>query len=94
MPYDDYDPDDPDAPLPEDVGDAQADDDSSDADGVFACPSCGRWLHEDAAVCPACGEWIIAETTAARRSRGWFWPIMVAVLVAVILIFWHGMRGV
>ncbi len=87
MPYADYDPDDPDAPLPEDLEDGD-----EDADEIITCPNCGRSLHEEAAMCPHCGEWIIGDSLAVQRSMGWFWPVVVGVLVALILVFWHGLR--
>ena len=73
MPYNDYDPDDPDAPQPMDV-------DRSDetADEAVPCPNCRRPIHEDAAVCPYCGEWLLDDSPAAQRSRGWFWPLACA----------------
>ena len=87
----DYDPEDPDAPQPEDLDDdaGEGDDDGEDA---VTCPNCRRELHEDAAVCPHCGEWIIDESLAARRSRGWFWPVMVGLLIALVLVLWTGLR--
>jgi len=58
-------------------------------DDTVNCPSCGRVIHEDAPRCPYCGQWVFDDTPAARRSRGWFWPLMIALLVAVILVIWH-----
>jgi predicted RNA-binding Zn-ribbon protein involved in translation (DUF1610 family) len=87
MRYADYDPDDRDAPLPEDL-----DDGDDEPDETVACPSCRRRIHEDAALCPHCGEWIIDDSPAAQRSRGWFWPLMVGALVAMILSLWVGLR--
>lgn len=87
MPYSDYDPDDPDAPLPEDI-----DDHLDDEEGTLTCSHCRREIHEDAGVCPYCGEWVIDDSPAAARSRGWFWPIMVGLLVALILSVWVGLR--
>jgi predicted RNA-binding Zn-ribbon protein involved in translation (DUF1610 family) len=79
--------DDPDAPLHEDL-----DDDSDDLEDAVQCYACGRWMHADAAVCPHCGEWQIHDSLAARRSRGWFWPLLIGLLVAVILVMWVGLR--
>lgn len=86
MPYDDYDPDDPDAPQPMDV------DGGDDDDDTIVCAQCGRRLHPSAAVCPNCGEWVLEDSPARRRSRGWFWPIVVGLLVAMILVMWVGLR--
>lgn len=82
-----YDPDDPDAPQDIDIDD---DDDNVTLE-VTDCPGCGRTVLEDAPRCPHCGQWIFGDTTAGRRARGWFWPVMVALLVAIILVFWHGL---
>ncbi|HOA72922.1 MAG TPA: protein NinF [Phycisphaerae bacterium] len=91
----DYDPTDPDAPQPGDVDPSDDFDDGyddDDADEAISCAGCGRRLHVLAAVCPHCGEWVLDDSPAARRSRGWFWPIMVALLIAVILVLWSGLR--
>lgn len=92
MPYDpddaDYDEDalDRDAPQESDLD--REDEDS----GYIDCPSCGKTLDEDAACCPACGHWMTEESLAAQRSRGWFWPVMVALLVAMIVVIWARLR--
>lgn len=78
-------PDDRDAPQPEDLIE---DDESSD---TIPCPICGEEVHEDAPRCPHCGQWLIGDTPTARRARGWFWPVMIALLIAVILVMWHGL---
>lgn len=90
MPYNDYDPDDQDAPQPADV-DAANEDDEAD-DDVRLCAGCGRKIHAMAAMCPHCGEWVLEDSPARQRSRGWFWPLMVALLIAIILVFWAGLR--
>lgn len=82
-----YDDGDPDAPQPMDLDESTYDDD----DGYAECPACGKLMHEDAAVCPYCGEWVTSGSPAADRSRGWFWPLMVAVLLGIILVMWHGL---
>lgn len=87
--------DDPDAPQDIDLDWADAADDDEDEDDVGPCPNCGATVHVLAQRCPHCGVWIDSETmrsTAARRARGWFWPVMVALLIAVILVFWMGWR--
>ncbi|MGB9626706.1 MAG: zinc ribbon domain-containing protein [Phycisphaerae bacterium] len=67
------------------------DDDSADAESdEYPCPACGRSIYDDAEKCPYCGEWITPPGTAETRSRSWFWPILVALLVVVILMAWHG----
>ncbi len=78
----DWDEDDRDLPQPIDLDD--------DGDDTIDCPHCGRSVYEDAAQCPYCGQWIEGELSpAARRARGWFWPIMVSLAVAIILVLWH-----
>lgn len=82
----DYDPDDPDAPQPMDLEAGE------DEDDVVTCSHCGRALHASAAVCPHCGEWMVDDSPAGLRSRGWFWPLVIGLLVALILVFWVGLR--
>lgn len=80
-----HDLDDPDAPQAMDLDEDGADHDTVD------CPVCGRLLLEGAPRCPHCGQWLSSDTPAARRARGWFWPVMIAILIAVILVIWHGL---
>lgn len=89
MPYD-YDPTDPDAPQPMDV-DGEDDAADDEAASLVTCAGCGRALHPQAALCPHCGEWVLEDSPARRRSRGWFWPLMVALLIAIILVLWTGL---
>jgi len=35
--------------------------------------------------------WVEDLSPAWQRSLGWFWPVMVAMLVAVILVYWLGL---
>jgi hypothetical protein len=86
--------DDPDAPQEMDVDWADAADDDEAEDDVGHCPNCGATVHVLTERCPRCGMWIDAgamQSPAARRARGWFWPVMVAVLIAIILVFWAGL---
>ena len=76
------DADDRDAPQATDLEEDGCDD-------TVDCPACGQTIHEDAPRCPYCGQWVFDDTPAARRSRGWFWPLMIALLIAVILVIWH-----
>ncbi|MHC4445263.1 MAG: TFIIB-type zinc ribbon-containing protein [Planctomycetota bacterium] len=80
-----YNSDDSDLPQEIDLG-------FGDGDDIIDCPSCGKSLYEDADLCPYCGYWILQDSPAAQRSRGWFWPVMVAILIAVILVMWLGLR--
>ena len=54
------------------------------------CPICGKVIPESADRCPYCGQWLLAKTAAGERSSGWFWPVMVAIVIAIILVVWHG----
>ena len=64
-----------------------------DDDVTIKCPGCGRWIDEDAPRCPYCGDWVIlGMSPAEERAHGWFWPIVVAGLVGVILVMWIGLR--
>jgi len=71
--------------------DAPQDIDLEDGDepSFDKCPICGRMIPESADRCPYCGQWLLGETTAGRRSLGWLWPVMVAILIAIILVIWH-----
>lgn len=67
----------------EDTADAQSDE--------YPCPACGEAIYEDAEKCPHCGEWVTPPGTAEHRSRTWFWPILVVILIVVILVAWNGL---
>ncbi len=66
-------------------------DSEDDAEDTIECPSCGREIYEGVIQCPYCRAFLFGDSPAERRARGWFWPIMVALLVAVILVMWHGL---
>jgi hypothetical protein len=83
--YHDFD-EDPDAPQAIDL---DWDDDEDDVQ----CPNCHRMMPELAPCCPNCGYWVAGETTAERRSRGWFWPTMVGLLIAIIFVMWISRGG-
>lgn len=85
MPPLERDPDDRDDPQSIDM---EWDDDDT---ATEECPACGREVYADVPRCPGCGAWL-DESFAERQSRRWLWPVIVAVLVAVILVFWHGLR--
>jgi hypothetical protein len=58
-------------------------------DDTVECPHCREEIDEDTQQCPYCRQWIEnSDSPAAERSQGWFWPIMVAIGVAVILVLW------
>lgn len=69
--YDDD--DDRDDPLPEDVDDADGDDDPA----MMACPNCRKAVVEDAQQCPHCGDWI----TPVERRGGKRMVTVLAILV-------------
>ena len=67
--------------------------DLEDDDEALKCPSCGEEVYDDAVRCPECGHWLEEDYPGAeQRSRGWFWPIIVALLVAMILVCWIGLK--
>ncbi|MBP7937281.1 MAG: zinc ribbon domain-containing protein [Phycisphaerae bacterium] len=72
--------------LPQDI-DLEGDDES------IKCRYCGEEVYDDADRCPACGQWLEEDYPGAElRSRRWFWPVAVAVLIALILVVWAGLR--
>jgi len=81
--FDDYDADDRDAPQEFDL--------DFDEDEYVDCPYCAHSVYADAPRCPACNHWLEDESLARSRSRGWRWPMMIAFLVAIILVLWHGL---
>jgi hypothetical protein len=81
----DYDDDDRDAPQEMDL------EGFGDESYTIDCPGCGSSIHEDAPRCIHCGYWLIDDSPAGLRAQGWFWPAMVALLIAVILVMWHGL---
>lgn len=84
----------PEAPLRDDEWPDEEDEDGEDResdDDEVPCPSCGEAIFDDAPRCPYCGAWVEAISPAERRARTWRWPILVALLIAVILVLWHGL---
>lgn len=61
-----------------------------DDEDTVECPYCGQEVYDGVVRCPYCRAFLFGDSPAGRRAHGWFWPIMVAVLVAVILVMWHG----
>ena len=91
--YDDDELDeDRDDPQPEDLAELGGDeDDDDDEPSAVRCPACGHSFYRGAAKCPRCGEWMMDETPASREVPGWLWPTMVGLLIAVIVVIWHGL---
>jgi hypothetical protein len=73
--------------------DAPQDIDLEDDGGIDfeECPNCGKSIPESSMRCPHCGRWLSEDTVAATRSRGWYWPAVVAILIAIILIIWNSL---
>lgn len=77
-----------DLPQPIDLDDDAYDDEVD----TMECPGCGAEVYEGTPRCPECGQWLFgADSPAARRARGWFWPVTVGILVALIVMFWAGL---
>jgi hypothetical protein len=72
-----------------DPGDLHGDDDDDDR---VACPQCGQMIYEDSPRCPYCGHWVVTGSEASRRSRGWFWPILIVLLAALLVFGWRFWR--
>ena len=88
---DHLDDDDRDDPQEIDLDDEDDDADHADEDTV-ECMRCGGAVYWSVVRCPHCGEWLTpGGSIAAARSRRWAWPILVAILIAVILVVWHGL---
>lgn len=68
-----------DLPLDENVLD-------DDEQAMARCPRCNELIHEETVKCPHCGEWIIDRPADMARRSKWFWPIVVAIGIAMILV--------
>lgn len=77
------DPSDPngdkDLPLDEDIRD-------DDEPEMVRCPHCHKFIYEETVKCPHCDDWIIDRPGDDSRRSGWFWPIIVAIGVAMIIV--------
>ena len=75
---------------PDDDIDAPQDIDLQEGDDLDfeSCPRCGEPIPESLGHCQHCDAWVSGDSTAADRSRGWFWPVMVAILIGIILVLW------
>lgn len=80
-----------DDPL-DDEGPDESDLSGDDDDDLARCPACRAWIAADSPRCPECGEWITPNESVASASRPGWWGIVVALLIALILVMWHGLR--
>jgi len=71
--------DDKDMPLEEDVQDDEASE-------TLPCPHCGESIYDDTVKCPHCGQWIIDRPRNEILHSKWFWPIVIAIGVVMILV--------
>jgi uncharacterized paraquat-inducible protein A len=80
----------------EDLGDDQYPNDHDLQDdpeqALTPCPHCSQMIHEEAPRCPHCGTWLIEESPAARRSQGWLWPALIAIMVILAALGWRLLR--
>lgn len=91
MAYDDDDLGDRDDPQPEDIEALNRDDDDDDEDDYRRCSACGHGIYRGAPQCPRCGEWFTEPAVPCARIPGWLWTAVVALLIAIILVMWHGL---
>jgi hypothetical protein len=83
--------DDDERDAPQDI-DLDRGDEGDDDDGeMVRCANCGHRFVPIVDRCPRCGYYIEDESVAAQRSRGGFWPIVVALLIAIIVVMWIGL---
>jgi hypothetical protein len=88
----DRDESDDDRDDPQDIDLDWAESQEDDGEDTRHCPNCGYEIYWSAAKCPRCGAWVGEDSPAAERARGWKWPVIVSVLVAIILVIWVGLR--
>jgi predicted nucleic acid-binding Zn ribbon protein len=50
------------------------------------CPHCAKPIPEETIRCPHCREWIIDWPANEARRSPWFWPIVIAIAAAMILV--------
>ena len=74
----------PDEYDPDDSGEYVSDE--WDEPEAVPCPACGEMISEEAPKCPYCGDWVIAQSEATRRSRTWFWPIIVVLILLTFIL--------
>ncbi len=70
---------DKDLPLDEDVRD-------DDEPELVRCPYCDKLIYEETVKCPHCEAWIVDRPSNERLRSKWFWPIIIAIGVVMILV--------
>ncbi|MCK6484349.1 MAG: hypothetical protein HUU22_00185 [Phycisphaerae bacterium] len=80
-------------PLTEDEwpDEEDADDDSI---ALVRCNTCGRMIAEDSPQCPHCRTWGPDDGAGGVAGGGFkriAWTLVVMLLIAVILVVWHGL---
>ncbi len=53
---------------------------------VVPCPHCRRQIPEETIRCPHCHEWIIDRPSNESQRSPWFWPIIIAIGLVMILV--------
>ncbi len=71
--------DEKDLPLEQDL----RDDDQAE---MVRCPHCDKFIYEETLKCPHCEEWIIDRAASEVGRSKWFWPIVIAIGAAMILV--------
>lgn len=82
-----------DEPLRDEEFPDEADADDGDGVDTMACPACGEEMAEDSPRCPHCGEWVTEDgrRTVSGGAKWFVKALVAAVLIAVILVAWHGL---
>jgi hypothetical protein len=50
------------------------------------CPNCRKPIPDETVRCPHCHQWIIDRPTNETGRSPWFWPIVIAIGAAMILV--------
>ncbi len=68
-----------DEPLEEDLADGEESE-------MVRCPHCGKYVYEETVKCPHCNDWILDEPGDESGHSSWFWPIVIAIGIVMILV--------
>jgi predicted nucleic acid-binding Zn ribbon protein len=73
---------------PADTGDSLAAEEAAAGRNVaqVPCPHCTKPIPEETIRCPHCREWIIDWPANEAQRSPWFWPIIIAIGAAMILV--------